>query len=83
MIDFEFMVLKFLMFKVCGIIRISKIEFFNFCGIERVNSCTKMMDFFFSKVSGYNLIKNGLHQRLFPMKFVKLFRTDFNESNFW
>ena len=31
------MVLKLLMFKVCGIIVISKIKFFNFTGNERVN----------------------------------------------
>ena len=30
-------VLKLLMFKVCGIIVISKIKFFNFTGNERVN----------------------------------------------
>ena len=37
LIDFAFVVLKLLMFKVCGIIGISEIEFFNFSGIERVN----------------------------------------------
>ena len=36
LIDFVLMVLKLLMFKVCVIIDISKIEFFNFSGTERV-----------------------------------------------
>ena len=36
LIDFALVVLKLLMFKVCGIIGISKIEFFNFSGTERV-----------------------------------------------
>ena len=35
-IDFAPVVLKLLMFKVCGIIGISKIEFFNFSVTERV-----------------------------------------------
>ena len=41
------------------------------------------MEFFFSKVAGYNLTKKGLHQRFFPVKFVKLFRAVFNQGNFW
>ena len=36
LIDFALMVLKFLMFNVCVIIGISKIEFFKFSGTERV-----------------------------------------------
>ena len=36
LIDFPLVVLKLLMFKVCVIIGISKIEFFNFSGTERV-----------------------------------------------
>ena len=35
----------------------------------------KVMEFFFSKVAGYNLTKNGLHERFIHVKFVKLFRT--------
>ena len=34
--DFALVVLKLLKFKVCGIIGISKIEFFNYSGNERV-----------------------------------------------
>ena len=34
---FKYLKLCILMFKVCGIIGISKIKFFNFSGIERVN----------------------------------------------
>ena len=37
LIDFASVFLKLLMFKVCGINGISKIEFFNFTGTERVN----------------------------------------------
>ena len=37
LIDLTLVVLELLMFKVCGIISISKIEFFNFSGEERVN----------------------------------------------
>ena len=37
LMDFAFVVLKLLMFKVCGIIGISKIEFINFSGTEKVN----------------------------------------------
>ena len=51
--------------------------------LNRVNSCKKVMEFFFSKVAGYNLTKKGLHQRFFPVKFVKLFRAVFNQGNFW
>ena len=36
LIDFALVVLKLLMFKVCVIIGISRIEFFNFSGSERV-----------------------------------------------
>ena len=36
LIDFAFVVLKSLMFKVCGIIGISRIELFNYSGNERV-----------------------------------------------
>ena len=36
LIDFALVVLKLLMFKVCVIVGISKIEFFNFSGTERV-----------------------------------------------
>ena len=36
-IDFTFVVLKLLMFQVCVIIGISKIEFFNFSDTDRVN----------------------------------------------
>ena len=35
--DFALVVLKLLMFKVCGIIGMSKIEFFNFSGTDMVN----------------------------------------------
>ena len=42
-----------------------------------------MVEFFFSKVAGYNLTKKELHQRFFPVKFVKLFRAAFNQGNFW
>ena len=37
LMDFAFVVLRLLMFKVCGIIGISKIEFFKFSGTEKVN----------------------------------------------
>ena len=36
LIDFALAVLKLLIFKVCVIIGISKIEFFNFSGTEKV-----------------------------------------------
>ena len=36
LIDFTLVVLELLMFKVCGIIGISKIEFYNFSGNERI-----------------------------------------------
>ena len=41
LIDFGLVVLKLLMFKVCGIAGISKIEFFNFSGNERVKQNQK------------------------------------------
>ena len=36
LIDFALLILKLLMFKLCAIIGISKIGFFNFSGKERV-----------------------------------------------
>ena len=39
LIDFAFLVLELLMFKVFGVTRISKIEFFNFSGTEKVKPC--------------------------------------------
>ena len=46
LIDFASVVLKLLMFKVCVIIRILKLEFFNFSDTERVNigfkDCSKI-----------------------------------------
>ena len=41
LIEFALVVLKLLMFKVCGIIGISKIEFFYFSGTERVKQNQK------------------------------------------
>ena len=38
LIDFALLVLELLMFRICGIIGISKIEFFNFSGNERVKT---------------------------------------------
>ena len=38
LIDFALEVLKLLMFKDCGIIGISKTDFFKFSGTERVNN---------------------------------------------
>ena len=37
-VDFAFLVLKLLVFKVCGVIGILKIDFFNFFGTERVKA---------------------------------------------
>ena len=37
LIDFALVVLELLMFNVCGIISILKIEFFNFSSEEKVN----------------------------------------------
>ena len=41
LIDFALVVLKLLMFQVCGIIGVSKNEFFSFSGIERVKQNQK------------------------------------------
>ena len=41
LIDFALVVLKLLMFKVCGIIGISKSDFFNFFSTERVKQNQK------------------------------------------
>ena len=52
LMDFAFVVFKLLMFKLCRIICISKIEFFNFSGTERLNICPK-------KPKKTSLWKNG------------------------
>ena len=41
MMDFALVVLELFMFKVCGIIGISKIEFFSFSDTERVKQNKK------------------------------------------
>ena len=41
LIDFPLSVLKLLMFEICVIIDISKIEFYNFSGTERVKQNQK------------------------------------------
>ena len=41
LIDFAIVIFELLVFKVCGIIGISKIEFFNFSGTERVKQYQK------------------------------------------
>ena len=41
LIDFALVILKLLIFKVCGIIGISTIEFFNFPGTESVKQNKK------------------------------------------
>ena len=41
LIEFAIVILELLMFKVCGIIGISRIEFFNFSVNERVNQNQK------------------------------------------
>ena len=43
LIDFALVVIQLLMFKICGIIRILKIAFFNFSGTERVKQNQKKM----------------------------------------
>ena len=43
LIDFEFVVLKLLMFEVCGIIGVTKIQFSNISGTERVKRTTKKL----------------------------------------
>ena len=43
LIDFVFVVLKIMLFKVCGVIGISKIKFFNFSGNERVKEDQKRL----------------------------------------
>ena len=48
LIVFALVVFESLMFKVCGIIGISKIEFFNFSGNERVKHMAAVFLFFFS-----------------------------------
>ena len=45
LIVFALVVLKSLMFKVCGIIGLPKIEFFNFSGTERIKNCKKREHF--------------------------------------
>ena len=42
LIDFTLVVFKLHIFKVCGIIGISKIEFFNLSGTKRVNGLFKI-----------------------------------------
>ena len=41
-IDFALVVLELLVFKVCEIIGISKIEFFNFSGNEKIKQIKKI-----------------------------------------
>ena len=43
LIDFALVVLQLFMFKMCGIIGISKIVFFSFSGIERVKQTQKKL----------------------------------------
>ena len=38
LIDFTLVVLKLLMFKVCGVIGLRKIDFFNFSGTEKTSN---------------------------------------------
>ena len=45
LIDFALAILELLMFKVCGIITISKIEFFNFSVNERVKGTLFVAEF--------------------------------------
>ena len=44
LIEFATVIVKLLMFKVCGIIGISKIGFFNFSGTERVKQNQKNLE---------------------------------------
>ena len=57
--DFALVVSKLLMFKVCVIIGISKIEFLNFSGTERIKQNKKKLKTFglFSKFFFQMLIK--------------------------
>ena len=41
LIDFVLVILQLLMIKICGIIGISKVEFFNFSGTEKVKQNQK------------------------------------------
>ena len=57
LIDFALGVLKLLMFRVCGIIGISKIKFFNFDGTEKVHDLT----YFLSIMSKMKLLYTVIH----------------------
>ena len=46
LIDFALVILELLMFKVCGVNGISKIEFFNFSGNKRVNKTIIIIYYF-------------------------------------
>ena len=45
LIDIDLMVLYLFMFKVCGIIEVTKIEFFNYSRTERVKLKQKMKNY--------------------------------------
>ena len=51
--DFALVVLKLLMFNGCGIIGMSKIEFFSFSDTERVNKIGKEPELFFDLLLGF------------------------------
>ena len=45
LVYFALMILKLLMFKFCGIVDISKVEFCNFIGTEKVNKSIDEINF--------------------------------------
>ena len=59
LIDFALVVLKLLIFKICGIIGISKIEFFDFSGTERVKQFTNKLKITYGNKSNLQ-IKSSL-----------------------
>ena len=60
-IGFALGVLKLLMFRVCGTIGISKIEFFNFSGTGKVHHLTYIL----SNISKVKLLYTVIHITLF------------------
>ena len=79
LIDFAFVVFQLLMFKVCGIIGISKIEFFNFFGTERVKQNQKKLKTIQNLVSlkENHFLSNSNKSRTFFCFFTENFTPSF------
>ena len=82
LMEFAFVVLYLLIFKVCGIIGISKIEFFSFTGSEKVKMLTEKVRKQKTQILVIKRIQSGESKLIFSDD-LKLRKHELNSKGFF